>query len=81
MGAATLGHAIRATRTGAQIILIGNVTGNTAELFLPAILTRQLALRSVTVGSKDQFAALTRAIDRHALSPRRGGPPRFRRRP
>lgn len=68
-GAATLGHAIRATRTGAQIILIGNVTGNTAELFLPAILTRQLALRSVSVGSKDQFAALTRAIDRHALRP------------
>jgi NADPH:quinone reductase-like Zn-dependent oxidoreductase len=51
-GAGTLLHSIRATRTGAQIILIGNVTGNSAELFLPAILTRQLTLRAVTVGPR-----------------------------
>jgi NADPH:quinone reductase-like Zn-dependent oxidoreductase len=54
-------HSIRATRTGAQIILIGNVTGNAAELFLPAILTRQLTLRAVTVGPKAHLAALSQA--------------------
>jgi NADPH:quinone reductase-like Zn-dependent oxidoreductase len=68
-GAGTLLQSIRATRTGAQIILIGNVTGNSAELFLPAILTRQLTLRAVTVGSKAQFAALNRALEAHTLRP------------
>jgi NADPH:quinone reductase-like Zn-dependent oxidoreductase len=68
-GAATLPQAIKAARTGAQIILIGNVTGNTAELFLPAILTRQLTLRAVTVGPKAAFAALNRAVAAHTLRP------------
>ncbi|NKX43512.1 zinc-dependent alcohol dehydrogenase family protein [Roseicyclus persicicus] len=68
-GAATLPDAIRCTRTGGQVILIGNVTGNRAELFLPAILTRQLTLRSVTVGSKQGFAAMARAIAQHGLRP------------
>ncbi len=68
-GAATLPQSIKATRTGAQIILIGNVTGNAAELFLPAILTRQLTLRAVTVGPQSALSALSRAIDTHALRP------------
>jgi NADPH:quinone reductase-like Zn-dependent oxidoreductase len=68
-GAATLPDALRATRTGAQVILIGNVTGNRAELFLPAVLTRQLTLRAVTVGSKAAFAGLLRAVERHRLRP------------
>jgi NADPH:quinone reductase-like Zn-dependent oxidoreductase len=68
-GGATLPHSVKATRSGGQIILIGNVTGNTAELFLPAILTRQLTLRSVTVGPKAALAALARACAAHALRP------------
>jgi hypothetical protein len=51
-GAATLPTPSRPPAPARQIILIGNVTGNTAELFLPAILTRQLTLRAVTVGSE-----------------------------
>jgi len=68
-GAATLPHSIKATRVGGQIILVGNVTGNTAELFLPAILTRQMTLRSVTVGSKQGFEALNRALAAHEIHP------------
>jgi len=68
-GAATLPDAIRATRVGGQIVLIGNVTGNRAELFLPAVLTRQLTLRSVTVGSRQGFAAMARALAQHRLRP------------
>ncbi|MCU4654891.1 NAD(P)-dependent alcohol dehydrogenase [Roseibacterium sp. SDUM158016] len=68
-GARTLGDAIRSVRTGGQIILIGNVTGNKAEVFLPAVLTRQLTLRSVTVGSKEAFVAMNRALDQHRLHP------------
>ncbi|PWK61023.1 zinc-dependent alcohol dehydrogenase family protein [Roseicyclus mahoneyensis] len=68
-GAATLPDTIRCTRVGGQIILIGNVTGNRAEIFLPAILTRQLTLRAVTVGSRQGLAALSRAIGQHGLRP------------
>lgn len=68
-GAATLPDAIKATRVGGQVIVIGNVTGNDAQLFLPTMLTRQLALRSVTVGSKQALDALCRAIATHQIRP------------
>lgn len=68
-GAATLADSIRCTRAGGQVLLIGNVTGNRAELFLPAVLTRQLTLRSVTVGPRQGLAALCRAIGQHAMRP------------
>jgi NADPH:quinone reductase-like Zn-dependent oxidoreductase len=68
-GAATLPDAIRCCRTGGQVVLIGNVTGNRAELFLPAVLTRQLTLRAVTVGHRQGLAALCRAVARHELRP------------
>jgi NADPH:quinone reductase-like Zn-dependent oxidoreductase len=68
-GAATLPHSLKSTKTGAQVILIGNVTGNAAELFLPAILTRQLTLRAVTVGPRAHLAALSQAVSAHALHP------------
>jgi NADPH:quinone reductase-like Zn-dependent oxidoreductase len=68
-GAATLGDSLRVVRTGGQVLLIGNVTGNRAELFLPAILTRQLTLRAVTVGPKEALEALSRALAQHAIRP------------
>lgn len=68
-GAATIPQSVRATRTGGQVILIGNVTGNAAELFLPAILTRQLTLRAVTVGPRSALEALSRALAMHRLRP------------
>ena len=68
-GAATLPDAIRCARTGGQIILIGNVTGNEATLFLPAVLVRQLTLRAVTVGHRQGFEAMNRALQAHAIRP------------
>ncbi len=68
-GAGTLTQSIKAARIGGSILLIGNVTGNTAELFLPAILTRQLTLRAVTVGPKQNLEALARALDLHDIHP------------
>ena len=68
-GAASLPDAIRCVRTGGTILLIGNVTGNRAELFLPAVLTRRLTLRAVTVGPRQALEALARAVAQHALRP------------
>lgn len=68
-GAATLPGSIRCTRVGGQVVLVGNVTGNEAALFLPAVLTRQLTLRAVTVGHRQGLSALCRALGQHALRP------------
>lgn len=68
-GAATLGDSIKAVRTGGTIILIGNVTGNNAELFLPLVLTRRLTLHSVSCGSKAAFEAMNRALEQHEIHP------------
>ncbi|MEM7171978.1 MAG: NAD(P)-dependent alcohol dehydrogenase [Pseudomonadota bacterium] len=68
-GAKTLGESLKAVKTGGAVILIGNVTGNTAELFLPTVLTRCLTLRSVTVGSRQAFEALNQAVSQHNLHP------------
>jgi len=68
-GAATLPDAIKCTCVGGQVIVIGNVTGNDAQLFLPAMLTRQLTLRSVTVGPKQGLEALSHALAAHAIHP------------
>ncbi|MCV0424394.1 MAG: NAD(P)-dependent alcohol dehydrogenase [Roseibium sp.] len=68
-GAATLSQSIKAVRTGGTIILIGNVTGNNAELYLPLVLTRRLTLHSVTCGSRAAFEALNRALEQHDIRP------------
>lgn len=68
-GAATLGESIKAVRTGGTVVLIGNVTGNNAELFLPLVLTRRLTINSVSCGSRAAFEALNRALEQHQIRP------------
>ncbi len=68
-GAATLMESVKAAKTGGTIIVVGNVTGNTAEVFLPLLLTRRLTLHSVSVGSRQAFVALNRALDHHRIRP------------
>lgn len=64
-GAETLHDSIKATRTGGTIVLIGNVSGNRAEVFLPLVLTRRLTLHSVSCGPRAAFEALNRALAHH----------------
>jgi NADPH:quinone reductase-like Zn-dependent oxidoreductase len=68
-GAATLGDSIKAVRTGGTVVLIGNVTGNNAELFLPLVLTRRLTINSVSCGSRAAFEALNSALEQHRIRP------------
>lgn len=69
-GAQSLPGAIKSVRTGGVIILIGNVTGNDAMIWLPLVLTRRLTLHSVSCGSLDAFRGLCRAVEQHQLRPR-----------
>ncbi|MBL29530.1 MAG: NAD(P)-dependent alcohol dehydrogenase [Rhodospirillaceae bacterium] len=68
-GAATLPQALRAVRVGGQIALIGVVSGNTVELPLGPVVTQNLRLQAITVGSREAFEAMNRAIEINRIEP------------
>jgi NADPH:quinone reductase-like Zn-dependent oxidoreductase len=68
-GAGTLERSIRSARIGGTLSLIGVLAGAAAEVPLPLVVMRNLRLQGVTVGSRDDFAAMVRAIARHRLRP------------
>ncbi len=68
-GADTLGKSIRTARTGGRISVIGVLSGATAAVTLPLVVMRNLALQGVTVGSRDGFEAMVRAIAQAGLRP------------
>ena len=62
-GAATLERSIAALRPSGTISLIGVLGGNAPTLPLGRVVTRNLRLQGVTVGSRDTFEAMVRAIE------------------
>jgi NADPH:quinone reductase-like Zn-dependent oxidoreductase len=68
-GADTLERSIRAARTGGQVSLIGVLGGAKANVSLPLVVMRNLRLQGVTVGSRDGFEAMCRAIAQHHMRP------------
>lgn len=68
-GAETLERSIRAARIGGQVSLIGVLSGATAKMTLPLVVMRNIRLQGVTVGSRDGFEAMCRAIANHQIRP------------
>lgn len=68
-GAGTLGQSIRAVRVGGIISLIGVLSGPAHDFQLPLVVMQNIRLQGVTVGSRDQFETMLRAIDHHRLKP------------
>lgn len=68
-GAETLERSLRAARIGGLVILIGNVTGSVATISLPLILTRRITLHAVTVGHKQGFERMVRAMASAGIEP------------
>jgi len=62
-GAATLERSIAALRPSGTISLIGVLGGNAPTLPLGRVVTRNLRLQGVTVGSRDTFEAMVRAME------------------
>lgn len=67
-GAGTLARSIQSTRMGGTIGIIGVLTGHN-EIDPTAILRRRVGLQGISVGSRDMFEAMNRAIALHALRP------------
>ncbi|SET48601.1 zinc-dependent alcohol dehydrogenase family protein [Oceanicella actignis] len=68
-GAATLPLSLRAVRPGGTIAMIGVLSGLTAETSLGPIVARQIRLQGVTVGHRDGFEAMLRAVAQHDIHP------------
>ncbi len=68
-GPATLPQSLRAIRPGGTLYMIGVLSGPTVEAQLGLIVTRQVRLQGITVGNRDGFEAMSRAIVQHRLNP------------
>jgi NADPH:quinone reductase-like Zn-dependent oxidoreductase len=68
-GEKTLPQSLRCIRPGGVIAMIGILSGSAIAASLGLIITRQVRLQGVTVGHRDGFEAMMRAIGQHRLEP------------
>ena len=68
-GEKTLPQSLRCVRPGGTLAMIGILSGSAMTASLGSIITRQVRLQGVTVGHRDGFEAMLRAIDQHRLQP------------
>jgi NADPH:quinone reductase-like Zn-dependent oxidoreductase len=68
-GAGTLDQSLRAVRVGGTLALIGVLSGAQAALDLGRVVTQSVRLQGVTLGSRDSFEAMVRAIEQHRPLP------------
>lgn len=68
-GAQSLDQSLRAIRTSGTLAMIGVLSGGMAELNLGRVVTQNVRLQGVTLGSREAFEDMVRAIETHRLKP------------
>jgi NADPH:quinone reductase-like Zn-dependent oxidoreductase len=68
-GAGTLESSVRAVRASGTVALIGVLSGAASQLGLGAVVTRNIRLQGVTVGSRAVFEEMARAVALHRIEP------------
>jgi NADPH:quinone reductase-like Zn-dependent oxidoreductase len=68
-GAGTLAQSIRAIRPSGTVSLIGVLSGAGGEINLGPVVTQNVSLQGITVGSRDMLADMCRAFELHELRP------------
>lgn len=68
-GAKTLPLSLRAVRPGGTLSMIGVLSGLNIEASLGPIVARQVRLQGITVGHRDGFEAMLRAMAQHEVRP------------
>ncbi len=66
-GEKTLPQSLRCIRAGGTIAMIGILSGSAMATSLGLIITRQVRLQGVTVGHRDGFEAMIRAMNQHKI--------------
>ncbi len=68
-GEQTLPQSLRVIRPGGTISMIGVLSGVNMGVSLGLIVTRKVRLQGITVGHRDSFEAMTRALAQHQVKP------------
>lgn len=68
-GAGTFEQSLRAVRLGGKIAVIGVLGGFVKDLNVAAIFGSNATIQGVTVGSRDNFENMTRAIEANGIKP------------
>ncbi len=68
-GETTLPQSLRAVRAGGTISLIGVLSGGSLSANLGLVVTRQVRLQGITIGNRDGFEAMSRAMAQHRVRP------------
>ena len=68
-GGGTFAQSVAALRFGGRISMIGNLAGGKSEINLIPLFMRQIRVQGILVGSRQNFEAMNRAIEAHALRP------------
>ena len=68
-GEKTLPQSLRCVRPGGTLSMIGVLSGGMLSAPLGLVVTRQVRLQGITVGHRDGFEEMMRAIDQHQLQP------------
>jgi NADPH:quinone reductase-like Zn-dependent oxidoreductase len=68
-GEKTLPQSLRCIRPGGTISMIGILSGSAMATSLGHVITRQVRLQGVTVGHRDAFESMVRAIEQHGIRP------------
>lgn len=68
-GEKTLEQSLRCIRPGGTLSMIGVLSGGKLNAPLGLVVTRQVRLQGITVGNRDGFEAMMRAVDQHKLKP------------
>lgn len=68
-GADTLCKSLSAIKYGGRISIIGHVSGDTIAVNLRSILSKNIILQGIYVGSREMFKAMNSAISLHKLKP------------
>ncbi len=68
-GADTLAQSMRCVAVGGHISVIGVLSGLEAKISVPDMLFRHIRLCGITVGHREDFIAMNRAMDQHGIQP------------
>jgi NADPH:quinone reductase-like Zn-dependent oxidoreductase len=68
-GENTLGQSLDAARVGGSIVVIGVLGGYSSPVFIPVLFGKNLRLIGISVGSREQFDAMSAAVAGWKLKP------------
>jgi NADPH:quinone reductase-like Zn-dependent oxidoreductase len=68
-GQATLKESLKSIALGGHVAVVGVLSGPSEPLLIPALITTSARLQGLSVGSREMFEAMLRAIAQHRIEP------------